>query len=373
MTVSLTGCSGPHTALMGVFPRERLCLVTMLQTRGTEAEFLCELLLLVLVLLGDVGCWEAVCWELRPRGGVMDADWGETEGAAETWAEADAGLVTGASEDMTAEDGSGHATATGVEGDLGHGSWSGIPLVGGTTATFVDNSWFAETEDTFVTGRRTGDGTEPGTLAGHVVDNGVATELKAKAGEAGAATGLWGSCCFKTKAGTGIMVGRWAVRSWGWSCSMWQTMTLFIWRGDIPGAEKKTGAGTGRDASVLAGTESFPEGTSDAGTVIAVSIRCCTLEGSKTCWLSSGGGVRPISRLQVLLCDSACSVSVGLFWLFSFISFSSSIAFCAATSARRRKALKSGGAHWSGGVGGGVLKRPLVVLAAVFLLARLAK
>lgn len=48
----------------------------------------------------------------------MDADWGETEAAAETWAEADAG----ASEDMTAEDGSGHATATGVEGDLGHGS-----------------------------------------------------------------------------------------------------------------------------------------------------------------------------------------------------------------------------------------------------------
>lgn len=52
----------------------------------------------------------------------MVADWAETEAAAETWAEADAGLVTGASEDMTAEDCSRHATATGVEGDLGHGS-----------------------------------------------------------------------------------------------------------------------------------------------------------------------------------------------------------------------------------------------------------
>lgn len=77
----------------------------------------------------------------------------------------------------------------------------------------MDNSWFAETEDKFVIGRRTGDGTEPGTLAGHVVDNGVATELKAETGEAGAATGLCRSCCFKTKAGIGIMVGRWAVMS----------------------------------------------------------------------------------------------------------------------------------------------------------------
>lgn len=120
-------------------------------------------------------------------------------------------------------------------------------------------------------------------------------------------------------------------------------MTLFIERCDITGDEINTGAGrAGAAASELTGTESFPEGASDAGTAIAFSIRCCTLEGSRTRWLSSGGGVRPMSLLQVLFCGFACSVSVGLFWLLSFISFSNSIAFIAATSARRRKALKSG-------------------------------
>lgn len=64
-------------------------------------------------------------------------------------------------------------------------------------------------------------------------------------------------------------------------------MTLFIGRGDNLEAETKTGAGTGTEAVKDRG----------AGTAIAFSIRLCTLEGSRTCWLSSGGGVGPMSLL----------------------------------------------------------------------------
>lgn len=72
-------------------------------------------------------------------------------------------------------------------------------------------------------------------------------------------------------------------------------MTLFIGRGDSLGAGTKTGAETGTEAAMVRGTGSFTAVT--AGTAIAFSIRLCTLEGSMTCWFSSGGGVGPMSLL----------------------------------------------------------------------------
>lgn len=74
-------------------------------------------------------------------------------------------------------------------------------------------------------------------------------------------------------------------------------MTLLIGRGDSLGAETKGGAGTGTEAATDRGTGAFAEVTADTGTAIAFSIRLCTLEGSMTCWLSSGGGVGPMSLL----------------------------------------------------------------------------
>lgn len=67
-------------------------------------------------------------------------------------------------------------------------------------------------------------------------------------------------------------------------------MTLFIGRGESLGAETNTEAGTGTEAAKDRGTGAF-----ETGTAIAFSIRLCTREGSMTCWLSSGGGVGPMS------------------------------------------------------------------------------
>lgn len=152
--------------------------------------------------------------------------------------------------------------------------------------------------------------------------------------------------------------------------------TLFIGTGDSLEAETKTGAGTGTEAANERGTGGFAEVTADTPTAIAFSIRLCTLEGSMTCWLSSGGGVGPISPLEALHCVSTGSVftaSVGLFWLsWSLFKFSCSAALCRAASTRSLKSLKSWVGNSSGGVGGGVLKRPLVGLAAIVVLVRQA-
>lgn len=72
-------------------------------------------------------------------------------------------------------------------------------------------------------------------------------------------------------------------------------MTLVIGRGDSLEAETKTGAAP--EAAEDRGTGAFAEVTADAGTAMAFSIRLCTLQGSMTCWLSSGGGVGPMSLL----------------------------------------------------------------------------
>lgn len=74
-------------------------------------------------------------------------------------------------------------------------------------------------------------------------------------------------------------------------------MTLFFGRGDSLGAETKTGAGTGTEAAKHRGPGAFTEVIAETGPAIAFSIRLCTLEGSMTCWLSSGGGVGPMSLL----------------------------------------------------------------------------
>lgn len=72
-------------------------------------------------------------------------------------------------------------------------------------------------------------------------------------------------------------------------------MTLLIGREDILWAGSKTGAAAGAEAAEDTGSGAFTEATD--GTAIAFSIRLCTLEGSITCWLSSGGGVGPMSLL----------------------------------------------------------------------------
>lgn len=143
--------------------------------------------------------------------------------------------------------------------------------------------------------------------------------------------------------------------------------TLFIRRGD----SFEAGAETGTEAKVR-GSGSFT--AADTGTAIAFSIRLCTLEGSMTCWLSSGGGVGPMSLVYALHSASTGSVftaSEGLFWLsWSLFRFSCSAALCIAASTRSLKSLKSWAGNSSGGVGGGVLKRPPVGLAAVVVLVR---
>lgn len=149
-------------------------------------------------------------------------------------------------------------------------------------------------------------------------------------------------------------------------------MTLVIGKVDSLGAETKTGAGACPEAAEDRGTGAFTEVTADTGTAIAFSIRLCTLQGSMTCWLSSGGGVGPIS----LHCASTISVftaSVSLFWLsWSLFRFSCSAALCRAASTRSLKSLKSWVGNSSGGVGGGVLKRPPVGLATAVVLVRQA-
>lgn len=74
-------------------------------------------------------------------------------------------------------------------------------------------------------------------------------------------------------------------------------MALFIGRGDSLLAETKTGAGSSGGAAEDSSPGAFTEVTADTGTAIAFSIRLCTLEASMTCWLSSGGGVEPMSLL----------------------------------------------------------------------------
>lgn len=91
--------------------------------------------------------------------------------------------------------------------------------------------------------------------------------------------------------------------------------------GDCLGAEIKTGAGTGTcGAAEDSGTAVFtaPGVVAETGITIAFSIRLCTLEGSMTCWLSSGGGVGPMSLLLALYCASIASAFIGsadLLWL----------------------------------------------------------
>lgn len=67
-------------------------------------------------------------------------------------------------------------------------------------------------------------------------------------------------------------------------------MTFFNGTGDSLEAETKRGAGTGTEAAMERGTGALAEVTA-----MAFSIRLCTLEGSRSCWLSSGGGVGPMS------------------------------------------------------------------------------
>lgn len=74
-------------------------------------------------------------------------------------------------------------------------------------------------------------------------------------------------------------------------------MTLLIVRGDSLGAETNTVVGTGTEAGNDRGTGSFTGVAADTGAAIAFSIRLCTVEASMTCWLSSGGGVGPMSLL----------------------------------------------------------------------------
>lgn len=122
-------------------------------------------------------------------------------------------------------------------------------------------------------------------------------------------------------------------------------MILFIGGGDCLGAETKTEAGTGTEAAKVRGTGVFTDVTADTGTAIAFSIKLCTLEGSMTCWLSSGGGVGPMSLLCSLHCASTTAVftaSVGLLWLsWSLFRFSCSAALCRAASTSSLRSLKS--------------------------------
>lgn len=74
-------------------------------------------------------------------------------------------------------------------------------------------------------------------------------------------------------------------------------MTLFMGRGDILWAASKTGADTATEAAEDMDTAPLIEVTAGTGTAMAFSIRLCTLDGSMTCWLSSGGGVGPMSLL----------------------------------------------------------------------------
>lgn len=153
-------------------------------------------------------------------------------------------------------------------------------------------------------------------------------------------------------------------------------MTLFIGTGDGLEAEIKTGVVAGTETGKGIGTGAFAGVTPDTPTAIAFSIRLCALEGSMTSWLSSGGGVGPISPEEPLPCVSIGSVftaSVDLFWLsWSLFKFSCSAALCRAASTRSLKSLKSWVGNSSGGVGGGVLKRPLVGLAAIVVPVRQA-
>lgn len=183
-----------------------------------------------------------------------------------------------------------------------NGRQSGTPLgsvkavtagggAAGTSATVWEEAWLGDvTEAGLVAGTRTADGKETGSGAG--------TELEAEA-----EAGFWEFSCSKTEADTGTTVGRWAVMSRGWfgleavSLSKGLQITVSIRRGDSLEAETKTGAATGTEAVKDRGAGSFPEVTVDTGTAIAFSIRLCTLEGSMTCWLSSGGGVGPVSLL----------------------------------------------------------------------------
>lgn len=122
------------------------------------------------------------------------------------------------------------------------------------------------------------------------------------------------------------------------------------------------------------GAGAFAEATADTRTAMAFSIRLCALEGSMTCWLSSGGGVDAVSPPGASHCASIGSLftaSVGVFWLSCSLSiFSCSAALCRAASTRSLRSLKSSAGNCSGGVGGGVLKRPLVGLAAACALVR---
>lgn len=84
----------------------------------------------------------------------------------------------------------------------------------------------------------------------------------------------------------------------------------------------------------------------------------------------------PMSLLYALHCTSAFSVftaSSFFFWLsWSLFMFSCSAALCRAASTSSLKSLKSWVGKSSGGVGGGVLKKPLVGLGAIVVLVRQA-
>lgn len=75
--------------------------------------------------------------------------------------------------------------------------------------------------------------------------------------------------------------------------------TFAMDRGDSLGAGTET---TEAAEDIGTGLRAFTgsEVGTVSGTTIAFSIRLCTLEGSMTCWLSSGGGVGPRSGVLAL-------------------------------------------------------------------------
>lgn len=95
--------------------------------------------------------------------------------------------------------------------------------------------------------------------------------------------------------GTGMRIGWFGPEHLAVSFSKGLQIILFTMRGDCLGAGAKTGTGT--EVASVSGTGSLAEVTGEDGAAIAFSIRLCTLEGSMTCWLSSGGGVGLISLL----------------------------------------------------------------------------
>lgn len=171
----------------------------MLQTLGTTAGLLCELLLLLILLLVEE---ESGGGGVRLRRGVLAGADG-AEAAAEAGAEADTGVVAEAAGDIEIEAGDGHETVTGIKGTLWNGRLAGASFkdvrevtagetAAVTIATVGGESWLVAKVER-VTGRMTGDGTGTGTgaparrcVAG---SGGSGAELEAGA-DVGAAAGF---------------------------------------------------------------------------------------------------------------------------------------------------------------------------------------